>query len=67
MGTLLYGAFIEFAASHPHLAVATSPSARRALEAMQLSAERMYDCVEDAIRFLKRAVVGFFWGLSCTM
>jgi anti-anti-sigma regulatory factor len=53
MGTALYGAFIEFAASRPHLAFATSPSSRRHLEAMQLSPERMYDRVEDAIRFLE--------------
>jgi hypothetical protein len=53
MGMLLYGAFIEFAASHPHLAFPTSPSARRDLEAMQLSPDRMYDRVEEAIRFLE--------------
>jgi hypothetical protein len=53
MGTALYGAFIEFAASRPHLAFVTSPSSRRHLEAMQLSSEHMYDRVEDAIRFLQ--------------
>jgi hypothetical protein len=34
MGTALYDAVIEFAASHPHLAFATFPSSRRHLEAM---------------------------------
>jgi len=53
MGTALYGAFIEFAVSHPHLAFATSQSSRRHLEAMQLSPERIYDRVEDAVRFLE--------------
>lgn len=53
MGTALYGAFIGFAALHPHLAFATSPSSRRHLEEMQISPGLMFDRVEDAHRFLE--------------
>lgn len=53
MGTALYGIFTGFAALHPHLAFATSPSSRRHLEDMQISPALVFDRIEDALRFLE--------------